>query len=138
MGSFWSTDSSGPGNNFEALLIFRENFLKNSAVDIQISNEVLWNHFTTDIFIYIHQIISEAVTNALRHAQAEHIEIGIRKTDAAVIVFIENDGKPLPPEFDEGMGLPLMRYRASKIGAKLSISRCENNNTRVECTLPAG
>jgi signal transduction histidine kinase len=36
----------------------------------------------------------------------------------------------------EGMGLPLMRYRAGKIGGSLSIAPTSTNLTRVTCTLP--
>jgi nitrate/nitrite-specific signal transduction histidine kinase len=35
------------------------------------------------------------------------------------------------------MGLRIMHYRATMIGASLSIERLESGGTRVTCTLPA-
>ncbi|VGO23007.1 sensor histidine kinase [Pontiella sulfatireligans] len=84
----------------------------------------------------LYPIVHEAVTNALRHASPSRIIIGLQSNPGALVVYVENDGKPMPAAHREGMGIPLMRYRAQRMGASLSIHAGEKQNTRVQCVIP--
>lgn len=108
-----------------------------SQVNIQYQKDPGWDAIPDDLSPFLCEIIFEAVTNALRHADAGHITIGIKQENLKTHIFIENDGKILNTDYKEGMGLPLMRYRAGKIGAELSISRTFSDLTRVTCTFPS-
>ena len=107
-----------------------------SEIDIQCLENAEWEKLPENISSRICEIIFEAVSNALRHAEPKHIRIGIEKNDGSTLVFIENDGKPVPSSIKEGMGVPLMRYRAGKIGATCSIHSLPAGKTRVECRIP--
>ena len=96
-----------------------------------------WNNLSTEITSHLSEIIFEAVSNALRHADSKFIRIGIEKDAMETVVFVENDGRPFPSNMHEGMGVPLMRYRAGKIGATFAIEQIHTNLARLTCTIPA-
>ncbi|MDF7805949.1 hypothetical protein P4E94_00770 [Pontiellaceae bacterium B12219] len=107
-----------------------------SSAKIQYQETPEWDKIPSDKKSGIYEIIFEAVTNAVRHAQPAAITIGLEKTATETIVYIENDGKPFMSGRIEGMGLPLMRYRAGKIGGTISIGTTPTNLTRTSCNLP--
>jgi glucose-6-phosphate-specific signal transduction histidine kinase len=93
-------------------------------------------HLDREKVNHIHHIIHEAVSNALRHAEATHIVIGMSDEKNACRVYVENNGHPMPEAATTGMGLPLMKYRAERIGATFSILAEPGRKTRVECIIP--
>jgi signal transduction histidine kinase len=84
----------------------------------------------------IYNIISEAVANALRHANASQINIDCKCGPAGMTITIENDGDAFPSHLHEGMGLPIMRHRAASIGGTFTIEGGTGQQTRVVCTIP--
>lgn len=91
-----------------------------------------------DVAMHLYRIVLEAVLNASRHAHASHISVhlGVRKKD--IMLSITDDGVGLPSDYEKsaGLGLKLMRYRASSIGATLSIASRPSGGTVVRCCLP--
>ncbi len=69
--------------------------------------------------IQLYRICQEACRNAVRHASASSISITLRAMDGELTLSVEDDGSGLPPEKERGigMGLSMMRHRASTIGA---------------------
>jgi PAS domain S-box-containing protein len=89
---------------------------------------------------HIFRIAQEALTNAVKHAAAGGVEIGLRATDAAVRLTVRDDGIGLPPGEAQkgGLGLASMRHRASAIGGLLSISSRIGGGTEVRLDCPQG
>jgi signal transduction histidine kinase len=81
-------------------------------------------------------IISEAVANALRHAQPGEILIECRHDPLSTTICVENDGETFPEKPSEGMGLHLMRHRAISMGGTLTIEGGAGRRTRILCTVP--
>lgn len=106
-------------------------------VKVKIEQNTPWKEIEPSKIRFLSEIIFEAVSNALRHARSKTIIIGIKKHDSSTDVFVENDGSPYIPTQKEGMGLPLMRFRASKIGAELTIEPSQLLSTRVTCRFPS-
>ncbi len=129
MGSARATDLSQQFRNIA------ENIGQFASIAIEVS-EADWAAIGSDKQHHLCHIVNEAVHNATRHAAPSRILIGMEEALNHLVVFIENDGRPMHPNPREGMGIPLMRYRASKIGATLRIRTTANRNTRVECALP--
>jgi signal transduction histidine kinase len=85
----------------------------------------------------IFRIAQEAVSNAVRHAQATRITISVARRAGAFSVTIEDDGIGIPDErTGGGMGLQIMTQRARLIGARVLVEKRESKGTRVTCTLP--
>jgi two-component system CheB/CheR fusion protein len=81
-------------------------------------------------------IAREGVTNALKHAKARNIRIGLENDDHSVTLRVQDDGVGLPetPIDAKGMGLKIMRYRAALIKGHLSIDPAKPGGTAVTCT----
>jgi two-component system CheB/CheR fusion protein len=85
----------------------------------------------------LYRIGSEAVHNAVRHAEADHLDLSLETEDNRVVLTVEDDGKGFrTEEVSDKHGLQLMWYRADLIGARLRITSTEGEGTRVQCTLP--
>lgn len=90
---------------------------------------------STDV-IHIFMIIQEAVSNAVRHAEAGSIVIRQERVDDQVQIVIEDDGIGISSQNDAiGMGLKIMRYRAERIGAELTVQPGDHAGTRIIVTL---
>jgi signal transduction histidine kinase len=86
---------------------------------------------------HLYRIAQEAITNAVRHGKARHINICLDEEDNETVLTVTDDGIGLPEQSrnNHGMGLRIMAYRASMIGAAFNIERLSMRGTRVTCTL---
>lgn len=98
-----------------------------------------WGHLSFDDStdtIHIFMIIQEAVSNAVRHAEADNIAIRLETVDGQVKIIIEDDGTGISFHNNTiGMGLKIMRYRAERIGAELAVQPGKERGTQVIVTL---
>jgi signal transduction histidine kinase len=92
------------------------------------------NHTATQLFY----IVQEAVGNAVRHAQPQHIEIGLSGNDQQLELWVRDDGQGIAGDMEQtaGMGLRIMQHRAAVIGAELSIHAAPTGGTLVTCVVP--
>ena len=86
----------------------------------------------------LYKIAQEALTNAIKHGKARRVGISLSNGGASVILKIRNDGLPFPDlkSRSTGMGLRIMNYRASLIGASLEVGCRSPRGTLVTCSLP--
>jgi signal transduction histidine kinase len=90
----------------------------------------------------IHRIVREALRNAFRHAQADHIEAEVTYGAREIRVRIRDDGKGIDPKHlgagrARHWGLASMRERAAQIGAQLILWSELGAGTEVELRVPA-
>jgi signal transduction histidine kinase len=91
----------------------------------------------------VYRIARELLRNAFQHAQARQIEAEIRYDHAQLRLRIRDDGKGIDPKvLQEGgraghWGLPGMRERAKRIGARLDLWSDAGAGTEAELTVPA-
>ena len=79
---------------------------------------------------HLYRIAQEAVSNAVRHGRARNIRIRLTKT----ALTITDDGCGLqPPASSDGMGQRIMRYRAERAAATLSIKNGRQKGVVVTC-----
>jgi two-component system sensor histidine kinase UhpB len=75
-----------------------------------------------DVEIVLYRVAQEALTNALRHADAGSIRVELEPDrNGGVRLEIVDDGRGFDPAVGEGPGIRGMRERALSIGAGLSI-----------------
>lgn len=84
-----------------------------------------------------YRIVMEAVTNAVRHADAEHVQVRVGYDDGLTVRVVD-DGSGLAEDRVPGVGLRGMADRADEIGGRLSISPGSSAGTAVQAWLPAG
>lgn len=88
----------------------------------------------------LHKIAQEAVTNAIKHGKARRVDLLLAGTPGQLALSVHNTGLPFPDLQDNaatGMGLRIMNYRASLLGATLQIKAAPGGRgTIVTCLLP--
>jgi signal transduction histidine kinase len=86
---------------------------------------------------HLFRIAQEAITNAIRHGKARHIEISLAKTPERITLAVTDDGAGVSARrrSTSGMGFRIMRYRASMIGGSLAIGRKAPGGTALVCTV---
>jgi signal transduction histidine kinase len=83
------------------------------------------------------RIAQESITNVLKHAQAQHVEVILTYGTDAVCLSVRDNGIGFDPDArHDGFGLLGMRERAERIGARLVVASVLGNGTLVETVLP--
>jgi signal transduction histidine kinase len=82
------------------------------------------------------RLVQESLTNAARHAGANRVSVEISRTDAEVMLLIEDDGTVKGP-LREGNGMTGMRERVEASRGDLRISTAPHGGLRIEARLPA-
>jgi signal transduction histidine kinase len=85
-----------------------------------------------------YRITMEAVTNVLKHAQAQRCWITLETAEAPphLAITIEDDGVGLPPAVVPNVGLRSMRERAEELGGTFHLRPREAGGTRITVALP--
>jgi signal transduction histidine kinase len=82
----------------------------------------------------LYRISQEALNNALKHAQASHIQVHLRQNHSTVLLEIIDDGLGFDPSRARqqgGLGLRGMEERAARLGADLSVQSQPGAGTQV-------
>jgi signal transduction histidine kinase len=83
------------------------------------------------------RVMQEALSNALRHADARSVTLALLHDGGALALSVEDDGRGLPPAGPvPGRGLADMRGRAGAIGAQFALGAPPGGGTRVELRWP--
>jgi signal transduction histidine kinase len=81
------------------------------------------------------RIAQEALTNVSRHAGAGHASIALAVGEALSLT-VSDDGRGLPENQLNGVGLTSMRERATELGGTFAVSRRETGGTELAVRLP--
>ncbi len=85
----------------------------------------------------LYRVAQEALTNAIRHSGAGHIDLTLAYEPARVVLAVTDDGIGLDLHRAEGgLGVAGMRERATLIGASLEIRSTPGQGTTVQLTVP--
>ncbi|WP_246939216.1 sensor histidine kinase [Bacillus pinisoli] len=87
---------------------------------------------------HLFRILQESVSNSLRHASANSLQVILIKRDEQVILRVEDDGAGFKVDDvkSSSYGLQNMQERALEIGGTLKIVSVENQGTRLEVKVP--
>ena len=81
-------------------------------------------------------LVSEALTNAAKHAQADSVSVDVARTDDTLVVTVIDDGVGgVDP--GQGSGLRGLVDRVSAVGGRLDVRSPPGEGTRVCARLPA-
>lgn len=86
---------------------------------------------------HLYRIAQEAVNNAVKHGQPSKVTIHLSFHDGVLRLQVADDGKGLPKtkKPGQGMGLHVMKHRASVIGAELEVESKPGQGVSVTCIL---
>jgi two-component system CheB/CheR fusion protein len=88
----------------------------------------------------LYRIAQESITNGVKHGLAKNIQVILRREGPLLVLQVRDNGVGIPSSVDgnQGMGLRIMRYRASLIGANLAVEPGAGGGTVVTCSLLEG
>lgn len=90
--------------------------------------------FGPDELLNVLRIAQEAITNAVRHASPQTIEVATAVEDGVLVITVCDDGHGFARDVRRGRGLRNMERRAQELGAPLVI-HSDENGTCVELRL---
>ncbi len=100
-------------------------------VHMQISHGALSDELATTAFF----VASEAVTNAIKHAEANEIAVAVEQSDRRLVVCVRDDGNGRAV-VRTGAGLSGLGDRVAAAGGALRVDSRPGLGTTVEATLP--
>lgn len=82
------------------------------------------------------RIAQEALTNAMRYADARSIQVTLETDGQTLELQIRDDGRGFDPAQARGLGLLTMRERVQQLGGTLTIQTAPGRGTCVHASLP--
>jgi signal transduction histidine kinase len=103
------------------------------VVDVKLADGV-----ATAVF----RIVQEALSNVMKHSQAEHVTVALRRANGNVLVEVADDGCGIDPARLDAiapghLGLKGMRERATLLGGRFDLQSAPEKGTRISASLPA-
>ncbi|WP_435970828.1 GAF domain-containing sensor histidine kinase [Streptomyces sp. Qhu_M48] len=88
------------------------------------------------------RVAQEALHNALRHADAEHVTVSLTRAGQGARLTVTDDGKGFDPRTVRSagrhLGLVSMRDRAGGVGGSLTVTSARGEGTTIEMEVPGG
>ena len=105
---------------------------RNGAVKVQRAIEARVPPLSEEQELAIYRIAQEAMTNALRHADAHNVVLGLAVEGSEVVLRVRDDGRGFAPDsIDDGLGLRMMHERAVLAGGLLEVETAPRQGTEV-------
>ncbi len=88
------------------------------------------------------RVAQEALHNALRHADAARVDVGLARRGQGAVLRVADDGCGFEPRAvrraGRHLGLVSMRDRASSVGGALTVESAPGKGTTIEMEVPGG
>jgi len=137
--SIWNLRSQSAAQNdlASALTQAAERITANSDVKARVQVSGTFRPIDARTEAELLRIGQEALTNVVRHAQAQHADITLLFQEKLLRMTIKDDGRGFEGNPDELMrnghfGLTGMRERAQQIGARLTVTSAADKGTEVQ------
>ncbi len=125
----------------EALSSVARQWTAGSAVEVKVAVTGEARPLPHEMEQHLLRIAQEAVTNAMKHARAQRIQIGLEIHPRLLSMRVEDDGAGFEQQdafsaLDGHFGLLGMRERAERLGGELHLHSAPGRGTQVEVTVP--
>jgi two-component system sensor histidine kinase UhpB len=112
---------------------------RRTGVNATFEGEGSFQDVPADAQLVVYRVAQEALTNAQRHADAEHVRVELKRLDGAIALTVSDDGRGFTfDQADKGLGIGGMRERALLVGGELRIESRPGVGTRVLLIVPIG
>jgi two-component system sensor histidine kinase UhpB len=112
--------------------------LARGEIEAEFSADGDFSDLDDDAQLVVYRVAQEALSNATRHAGAEHVGVRLRRASGGgVELEVADDGRGFAFDQSEGgLGIAGMRERALLIGGELTIESRPGHGTTVRLTVP--
>jgi signal transduction histidine kinase len=122
-----------------AVKALADEFERNHAVRLDLDVDAA-AALSGDDQVCLYQIVREAVTNAVKHARPQRIEVSVTGTEGGGLELrVHDDGAGFTDGPDDGLphhGMASMRERAAVLSAQLRVDSVPGEGTTVRVTMP--
>jgi two-component system CheB/CheR fusion protein len=128
-------DTEGFMNSLEKLI---EEIRLQTNLDVQLTIMDRIHIADNTTAMHLYRIVQEALNNAIKHAEASQINVGVGVEGTRGCFLISDDGKGLQTSAKDssGLGLRIMKHRCGLIDAELRIESSPEDGTRIKCYFP--
>jgi signal transduction histidine kinase len=110
-----------------------------TGLSIQFMGDGTSKRLDPDIELALYRVVQEGLTNAIRHSNAQHIEVVLERSPRAVWLTITDDGCGFDPkQHEHGLGLIGIRERVHVLDGIFSIDTAPGAGTRLLVEVPYG
>lgn len=122
-----------------ALEWLADGWSRRTGITITVEGDPIDDRLNEAGAITVYRIVQEALTNIARHAQAQHVQVELRREGGVLIVAVDDDGRGIAPgdaDKRSSSGLAGIRERARILGGEASVANRPTGGTRLEVRLP--
>ena len=116
-----------------------------TSLEVHFDAEALPVRLPSEVATACFRVVQEALTNVMRHAEANHVWISLKLQDDALRLRVTDDGKGYDAEVThrqtlkgKSIGLLSMTERATLIGGRCEIVSSPGTGTSVRASFPLG
>jgi signal transduction histidine kinase len=123
-----------------ALERLADTFREKTGLDVALEARLGDDRLDPSLETTLYRIVQEALTNVLKHAEAQHVSISLVRKDGSISAVVEDDGRGFTPEAPqrEALGLIGMRERVGLVGGRISIESAPGAGTTLAVEVPTG
>jgi two-component system, NarL family, sensor histidine kinase DevS len=107
------------------------------ALDLAYEEKLAESRLSDELETALYRIAQEALTNAIKHANAKRVAIELSDRDPMIVLSISDDGDGFDAEAStDGFGLIGMRERVTLLDGQLSVESSPQSGTSVTVRVP--
>jgi two-component system sensor histidine kinase UhpB len=119
-----------------ALRALSTRLARQTGLDVSLALDERLPALDADAELVVYRIAQEALTNAVRHADASAIDVLFRLDDRGLFLRVRDDGRGVPDRLLGMSGIRGMRERALLVGGTLQVRRAPSGGTEVCLRIP--
>jgi signal transduction histidine kinase len=106
-------------------------------LEVELSTFGLDERMDPKIELALYRMVQESVSNALKHARADHLSIQLTRNAGGVNLLVEDNGRGFDPQaVKEGMGMGNLRARAAEFQGVVNVDSKAGRGTIVSIDIP--
>ena len=120
-----------------ALERLASSFAEQTGAAVELESRLGDDRLPAEVETVLYRIVQEALTNVVKHAQADRVSIVLRRKDGSVTAVIEDDGRGFDrSDAGEGFGLVGMKERVELVKGRLEIETSRGKGTTLVVEVP--
>ncbi|MDI1254863.1 MAG: sensor histidine kinase [Flavobacterium sp.] len=109
----------------------------NINFNLHTGGNIKWDKINNKIKMQIYRILQEAIQNIDKYAEANSVNITMKKSKKTLVIAIEDDGKGFDEaKIQKGIGMKSMYTRAKEINAQIHIDSNPGAGTTIKLEVP--
>ena len=120
-----------------ALERLTNSFAEQTGIAAHLESRLPEGRLPSETETVLYRVVQEALTNVVKHAQAEHVSVLLHSKPGRVAAVIEDDGRGFADEDPtEGIGLLGMRERVALVGGTVTLETRPGAGTTIVVEVP--